>query len=84
VTKKSINSDSSVTIETSVENGNTSDFAIITEAKNATFITLKTAQEVYEMEGINGTGYIYTADDIKNAKIDYSITDERIPKEHRH
>ena len=84
VTKKTLNSDNSLTIETSVENGNPSNYAIITEAKNTTFVTLKAPEGVYEMEGIGGTGYIYSALEIKRAKIDYSHTDAMIPKASTH
>lgn len=84
VTQKTLNSDGSVTIETSVENGEPSNYAIITEAQNATFVTLRAPGTVYEMEGVGGTGYIYSALEIKRAKIDYSVTDAMIPpKNHK-
>jgi hypothetical protein len=79
VTQKRVNIDGSVTIETTVENGEPSNYAIITETKNATFVTLRAPGIVYEMEGIGGTGYIYSALEIKRAKIDYSVTDAVIP-----
>jgi len=84
VVKRTQNSDGSITIETSISGANPSNYAIITEAKNATFVTLRSPKGVYEMEGVRGTGYIYSALEIKRAKIDYSVTDARTRDDHNH
>jgi hypothetical protein len=56
------------------ENGNTYS-AILTEGKKSAFISMSTPTGMYEIELIDGLGYIYTSSEIENAKIDFSQSD---------
>ena len=50
--------------------------AVLTEGKKATFISMVIPNGTYEVNILNGIGYIYTNTDIEKVKIDYSQTDE--------
>ncbi|SFV61292.1 hypothetical protein MNB_SV-8-1188 [hydrothermal vent metagenome] len=50
--------------------------AVLTEGKKATFISMVTPNGTYEVNILNGIGYIYANTDIEKVKIDYSQTDE--------
>jgi len=49
--------------------------SIITEGGKATLMSLSTPTGSYEVELLNGLGYIYLNADIENEKIDYSKSD---------
>ncbi len=78
-----VNSNGSVTVKSSIE-GQEGSYAIMTEGEKASFITINTSEGVFELETLNGNGYIYSSADMRNAMIDYSKTDEVLPPKDKH
>lgn len=72
------NSNGSVTVKSSIE-GQEGSYAIMTEGEKTSFIAINTSEGVYELETLNGNGYIYSSADMRNAMIDFSKTDEILP-----
>lgn len=80
-TKRIENSDGSVSITGNVnELDNKNYFAVMTEGKNSSFITLYSPEGVFEFESRGTDGYIYNTKDIKRKRIDYSKPDFLVPK----
>ena len=57
--------DGSITATGSYEDEGITYTTTITQSKNESFITLSSAQGLYEIEASNGVGYIYRADEIR-------------------
>jgi len=52
---------------------------VLTEGKNMSFGTITTPNGAFEIEARDGKGYIYSAEAINSAMIDYSKDDTLIP-----
>ena len=52
--------------------------AILTEGSHAAFISMHTPEGTFEIELLNGIGYVYKSNDINQVKIDYGKSDEII------
>lgn len=72
---RTVNKNGSVTIKASIEGEDRKYYTVLTEGESVSFITAYTPEGVYEFEMINGSGYVYRATDINNARIDYSHSD---------
>jgi len=49
--------------------------SILTEGKQSSYISMTTPEGTYEVNLINGKGYVYSSVDIENKKIDYTKSD---------
>ena len=67
--------DGSVTATGSYEDEGISYTTTITQSENESFITLSSAQGLYEIEAINGVGYIYRADEIRRTIQKHNFND---------
>ncbi|RLA70643.1 MAG: hypothetical protein DRG09_02655 [Epsilonproteobacteria bacterium] len=79
IEKRVLNTNGSVTLEASLEGEDKTHLSILTEGDKTSFITLSTSEGIFEIQTLNGKGYVYSSTDIKNARIDYSKTDTLIP-----
>lgn len=79
IEKRVLNTNGSVTLEASLEGEDRTQLSILTEGDKTSFITLSTSEGIFEIQTLNGKGYVYSSADIKNARIDYSKTDTLIP-----
>ena len=75
VIRREVNSNQSVTIKASIEGESSRYYSLMTEGEKTSFITVTLPEGVYEMETVNGDGYVYNANDIRKAWIDPSKTD---------
>lgn len=76
VVDHTVNANQSVTVKAYVEGESARYYSMMTEGENNAFVTLNSSEGVYEMEIVNGNGYVYSANDIRKAWIDPSKTDE--------
>jgi len=76
ITHKEVSSRGNVSIDGSFSENGVKYTAILTEGSNAAFISMNTPEGTYEIELLNGIGYVYANSDIDKAKIDYTKTDE--------
>jgi len=84
IEKRTIGKSGSVILEASVGDDGSIVKSVLTEGERTSYITLNTADGVYELESINGNGFVYSSADIKNQLIDYSKTDAVIPPHTTH
>lgn len=90
VTDRTLNADGSVTSTAKIEGYDSLNLSLMTEGTNTAFMTISSEDGVFQIEVVNGKGYVYDMNDIKRAYIDYTKTDEmRIPgsddhREHDH
>ena len=87
IEKRTIGKSGSVILEASVGGDDSIVRSVLTEGERTSYITLNTAEGVYEFESIDGNGFVYSSADIKNQMIDYSKTDGIHPpssSEHTH
>lgn len=75
VIRREVNSNQSVTIKASIEGESSRYYSLMTEGEKTSFVTVTLPEGVYEMETVNGNGYVYNANDIRKAWIDPSKTD---------
>ena len=75
VIRREVNSNQSVTIKASIEGESSRYYSLMTEGEKTSFITVTSPEGVYEMETVNGEGYVYNANDIRKAWINPSKTD---------
>ncbi len=76
ITHKEVSSRGNVSIDGSFSENSVNYSAILTEGNNAAFISMNTPEGTFEIELLNGIGYVYANNDIDKAKIDYSKSDE--------
>ena len=76
ITHKEVSSRGNVSIDGSFSENGVKYTAILTEGSKAAFISMNTPEGTYEIELLNGIGYVYANSDINKAKIDYTKTDE--------
>jgi len=76
VTHKEVSPRGNVSIDGSFSENGVKYTAILTEGNKAAFISMNTPEGTYEVELLNGIGYVYANSDINKAKIDYTKTDE--------
>lgn len=75
IEKRTIGKSGSVILEASVGDDDSIVKSVLTEGERTSYITLSTAEGVYELESIDGNGFVYSSADIKNQLIDHSKTD---------
>jgi len=76
ITHKEVSPRGNVSIDGSFSENGINYSAILTEGSNAAFVSMNTPDGTYEIELLNGIGYVYANSDIDKAKIDYSKSDE--------
>jgi len=75
VTHIQTNNDGSVTMTASYTDEGIGYTTTMTQSDNEGFISLATAQGLYEIETRNGVGYVYKTDDIRKQMQDTSLSD---------
>ncbi|CAA6814404.1 MAG: Unknown protein [uncultured Sulfurovum sp.] len=63
---------------------NTQHAIILTEGKNTSYASISTPEGAFEIETINGIGYVYSVQDIENQYIDRDKEDILHPTEDKH
>lgn len=76
ITHKEVSPRGNVSIDGSFSENGINYSAILTEGSNAAFVSMNTPEGTFEIELLNGIGYVYANSDIDKAKIDYSKSDE--------
>ena len=76
ITHKDISPRGNISIDGSFSENGVKYTTILTEGSKAAFISMNTPEGTYEVELLDGIGYVYANSDIDNAKIDYTKTDE--------
>ena len=76
ITGKDISPRGNVSVDGSFSENGVNYSAILTEGSNAAFISMNTPEGTYEVELLDGIGFVYNSSDIDNTKIDYTKTDE--------
>jgi hypothetical protein len=78
ITHKEVSPRGNVSIDGSFTEDGIHYSAILTEGSHAAFISMHTPEGTFEIELLNGIGYVYKSNDINQAKIDYGKSDEVI------
>lgn len=85
VTERTTNADGSITSTAKIEGEDSINFSLMTESDNTAFMTINSAEGTFQVEVFDGKGYVYAMNDIKQANIDYTKTDElNIPSSEDH
>jgi hypothetical protein len=72
---KIIHKDGSTSITGNLINSNKKYSVVLTQGKNSSFGSLTTPEGTYEIEVLNGKGYVYSVNDIDKKRIDYTKED---------
>jgi len=79
ITSKKIHKSGTVTVTGHLLDDGGDYSVVLTEGKNMSFGTITTPNGAFEIEARGGKGYIYSAEAINSAMIDYSKDDTLIP-----
>jgi hypothetical protein len=75
ISDKIIHKDGSTSITGNLINSNKKYSVVLTQGKNSSFGSLTTPEGTYEIEVLNGKGYVYSVNDIDKKRIDYTKED---------
>ncbi len=75
ISDKIIHKDGSTSITGNLINRDKKYSVVLTQGKNSSFGSLTTPEGTYEIEVLNGKGYVYSVNDIDKKRIDYSKED---------
>ncbi len=75
ISEKIVHNDGSTSIVGDLVNTDKQYSIVLTEGKHSSFGSLRTPEGAYEIEVVNGKGYIYSVNEIDNKYIDYNKAD---------
>ena len=83
ISKKIVHDNGSVSVTGNI-NGESSYAVVLTEGKKNSYATINTPEGSFEIETINGQGYIYSVEDLENRLIDPNKDDFIAPNKEEH
>ena len=82
ISSKTIHKNGSVSVTGNIVGSNGDYSVVLTEGKNSMFGSITTKDGAFEIETINGKGYVYSVDEIDREWIDYGKKDTLEPDGH--
>lgn len=80
ITQKTLHANGSVTLRASIANEEESYTSTLTQGKQLSYATIATPNGLFQLEAIEGEGYLYSMNAIDNAWINYQQSDMLFPK----
>jgi hypothetical protein len=89
ITEKTVHKNGSVSVSGNLTGEDNSNFSVVlTEGKNSSFASITTPEGAFQIETVNGIGYIYSIDEIERNYVDPNKEDVLVPEggnnEHSH